>query len=419
MPSIANGSPPSFRITCSFALAGKLRAFSNPGLIMSCSLLDLPDPFWARLFEHLLEDGRSSLAAAAAFEQTCQAVFNRTTYTNLHLEVIRDPAHPCWAWLERRLERRLGRISGLDLHVDQSSRSYSWQGLSQAWQHPMSLLAQVPGLRLKLSTPYIWSVEYGLARAFLQQHGHLISTLSMTCTVHVPDYQQELQNLVPEQCLDLQLTCSPAIDEFDFANLQPLAGKLSAFTVEEGASDLEGMSTLTALSKLTYLSFDVFPRPVIKAEPWAVLATLTGLQHLACTLDTTGDAAPLSVLTGLTSLILDSDSGSTYLSTLQPLTALQQLQELSLGAFSTTSLHGLGALSSLRRLEVGPSTSLISLEGLNPTALTKLTLEGLPNVSSVAGLSGLQCLRELIIGWGCEGITSLEPLSHLQHLAIM
>jgi hypothetical protein len=92
-----------------------------------------------------------------------------------------------------------------------------------------------------------------------------------------------------------------------------------------------------------------------------------------------------------------------------------QLQMLTLGGFSSTSLHDMGGLSGLRRLELGCSASLMSLEGLNPTGLTSLSLHELPQVSSLAGLLGLQCLRELRIEGGV-GITSLEPLSQLVSL---
>jgi hypothetical protein len=57
----------------------------------------------------------------------------------------------------------------------------------------------------------------------------------------------------------------------------------------------------------------------------------------------------------------------------------------------------------------------MSLEGLNPTAITSLSLGCLPGLSSLAGLSALQCLRELRIET-CAGITSLGPLSRLPSL---
>jgi hypothetical protein len=371
---------------------------------MCTSLLDMPGAVWPCLFL------AAGLAAAAAFEQTCKAVYNRASYTNLELkEEISDSADPFWAWLKGKVDR--GALSGLTLHVGEGDRS--WQDFSRAWQHPLSLLARVPGLRLKLSTPYTRRATDALASAFLQQHGHLISTLGLWYynndrTVH----GEALLGLVPQQCSDVEVSLCPGDEEINLAGLRPLAGKLTGFSFEgHDADSVVGLSTLTALTRLTHLSI-VSGEPL--AEPWAALAALTGLHKLVCTIVTTGDAAPLSMLTGLTCLCLDCDDDDNriYLSSLQPLTAMRQLQVLTLGSFSTTSLHGLGELSSLRQVELWRTASLVSLEGLNPTVLTSLCLRQLPNVSSLAGLSGLQCLRELRIEGGV-GITSLEPLSQL------
>jgi hypothetical protein len=271
--------------------------------IMSCSLVDLPGPVWPYLFEQLLADGHSGLAAAAAFELTCKAVLSRATYTNLQLkEMISDPTHSFWAWLARRL----GGISGLSLHVN----LFPWQpGHLQAWQHPLSLLAQIPGLHLKLSAPRIYSGDhdfYTLTHAFLHQHGQLISKLSLGYSIVEPDHVRLvlLPGLVPQQCSDVEfLLWTEGADEVDLAGLQPLAGKPSGLRVEGGTEErVVGVSTLTALSKLTGLSLG-FDMPL--AEPWTILAALTGLQKLACKINTTGDAAPLSILTGMTCLCLD------------------------------------------------------------------------------------------------------------------
>lgn len=374
---------------------------------MSCSLQDLPGRVWPGLFLHLLAAGSNGLATTAVFEQTCKAVRDRAFYTNLQLEEeMSDPAHPCWTWLEHRRDR----ISGLSLHV----KLRSWQGLSQAWQHPLSLLAQVQGLRLKLATPDTPSGAVALASAFLQQQGNLISKLSLEFEPDGPDYAEALLGLVAQQCADVEVYLRPEGDyEIDLAGLQPLAGKLTCISFEGGGSTVVGVSTLTALTRLTHLSLES-GEPM--AEPWAALAAQTGLQHLTCSINTTGDAAPLSMLTGLTSLHLDPcGTRSIYMSNLQSITALRQLQKLTLVDFSTTSLHDLGGLSSLRQVRLWGSTSFVSLEGLNPTGLTSLSLGALPQVSSLAGLSWLQCLQELRVEGGV-GITSLEPLSQLASL---
>jgi hypothetical protein len=381
-------------------------------LVNIMSLLDLPGPVWPCLFKHLLAAGPTGLAAAVAFEHTCKAVLHRATYTNLQLEKeISDPAHLFWSWLECRL----GRISGLTMHVD--LEELSWEGLDEAWQHPMSLLARVPGLRLTLSTPNTLPKEDALARAFLQQHGHLIGYLYLNFNISESGHAKTLPSFVPEQCLDVEVTllCEGG-HTIDLSELQPLAGKLSGLRVDgDGNDSVIGVSTLFSFSKLRYLSL-VCGNPL--AEPWTVLAALTGLQQLSCRFETTGDAAPLSVLTRLTSLCLDSYyiTQNSYLTTLQPLIALQQLQVLTLGCFDTTSLHGLSGLSSLRRIDLGDNTSLVSLEGLKSTALTSLSLSELPSITSVEGLLGLQCLQKLCIWGGVGDITSLEPLSQLASL---
>jgi hypothetical protein len=377
------------------------------------SLLDLPGPFWPGLFKHLLAAGSSGLAEAAAFEQTCKAMHGIATYTDLQLEKdISDHAHPLWSWLEGRL----GRISGLTIHLYLAD--LPWEGLGQAWQHPLSLLARVPGLHLKLSTPEtVAADDVALASAFLQQHGHLISTLYLQHNITESGHAKMLPGLVPEQCLDVDVALwADEGRDVDLSDLQSLAGKLTDLTVDgDDDGTVVGLSTLLALSKLTYLYVSA-GKPL--AEPWKVLAALTGLQELFCAFQTTGDAAPLSVLTHVTCFCLDSsyNTQNTYLSTLQPLTALQQLQELTLGCFNTTSLHGLGALTSLSEVELKDNTSLISLEGLNATALISLSLGNLPGITSLARLSGLQCLRSLRIDGDVPGTTDLEPLSHLASL---
>jgi hypothetical protein len=139
----------------------------------------------------------------------------------------------------------------------------------------------------------------------LLHHGHLISTLSLTCWINEPADHGDLEllsELVPQQCSNVELflrTGEP--EEVDLAGLQALSGKLWGLKIEgDNYERLLGFSTLTGLPKLTCLSLSI-GMPL--ADPWTVLSTLTRLQHLACSFKATADAAPLSMLTGLTSVL--------------------------------------------------------------------------------------------------------------------
>ena len=179
---------------------------------------------------------------------------------------------------------------------------------------------------------------------------------------------------------------------------------------------------MSSCSQLTSLSLTTFHFE--DEEPWNQLAQLTNLKQLSLQVAASGDPSPLSALTGLSSLEFGSRivvHGGMLIpytfSRLQPLSTLQQLQELVLRgeACSATSLHGLSELSKLKTLKLD-AVSLKSLEGLS-TGLTSLTINWAIHLHSLAGIKHLQGLRDLTL---CHsGITSLQPLAALSSLGYL
>ena len=153
-------------------------------------------------------------------------------------------------------------------------------------------------------------------------------------------------------------------------------------------------------------------------EPWTPLGGLTNLRQLSLLVGASGDPSPLSALTMLSSLCIYSfdveQEGllvpSTY-SSLQPISTLQQLDELKLTgeACSATSLHGLAELNRLETLRLN-APMLKSLEGVG-TGLTTFVIYGALHLASLAGIEGLTALQQLKI-LKC-GVASLQPIGQL------
>ena len=102
------------------------------------------------------------------------------------------------------------------------------------------------------------------------------------------------------------------------------------------------------------------------------------------------------------------------LSSLQPLSTLQQLKELVLvgEACSATSLHGLAELTRLETLKLH-APMLKSLEGLS-TGLRSLDMHRSVQLHSLAGIEHLQGLQNRCMT--SSGVTSLHPLAALGSL---
>jgi Leucine-rich repeat (LRR) protein len=174
------------------------------------------------------------------------------------------------------------------------------------------------------------------------------------------------------------------------------------------------------MSQLTSLQLDF--EDLGTEEPWGLLATLTSLQHLSLNIRAGGDPSPLSALTSLTKLDLCSLSRESDIqvrfsfSSLQPLSTLQQLEELHLvlDACAATSLHGLGGLSRLTVLELKfLYEELSNLEGISPS-VTDLTIRHVPSLRSLAGLEVCTGLEKLILE-NCR-VSSLQPLRQLSSM---
>ena len=187
----------------------------------------------------------------------------------------------------------------------------------------------------------------------------------------------------------------------------------------------ESVSSLSFCSQLTSLSLGIFHFG--DEEPWIHLAQLTNLKQLALRGAASGDPSPLSALTGLSSLELSSFEEAVQgalaqdgvlipctLSSLQPLSTLQQLKKLILigEVCSATSLHGLAELNRLDTLRLH-APFLKSLEGAS-SSLTSLAMYYPTQLDSLAGIELLQGLHELRMVR--SGVTSLHPLAALGSL---
>jgi Leucine-rich repeat (LRR) protein len=170
------------------------------------------------------------------------------------------------------------------------------------------------------------------------------------------------------------------------------------------------------------------PDDLMSQEPWDFLAMLTNLQVLILRVRASGDPSPLSALTELTALYLESfgeaaDHPAPFsFSSLQPLSTLRQLEELRLDSHAcaaATSLQGLAGLSKLNLLILDFGAydgKLRSLEGISP-GVVELLLTSAPEVVSLAGIEGCTSLEKLTLG-RC-GISSLQPLSGLNNMEEM
>jgi Leucine-rich repeat (LRR) protein len=217
----------------------------------------------------------------------------------------------------------------------------------------------------------------------------------------------------------------------DLSDLEPVAGSLHSLTCEPDKDweygCLKGTNTLNSMSQLTALNLR--SADLGSEEPWGLVATLTNLQQLSLEVSASGDPSPLSALTRLSflsveSLVLEVVRPVPFsFSSLKPLSTLQQLEELHLGAhgWDATSLQGLAGLNNLKELGLvfTPSGgSLRSLEGITP-GLVQLIIEDAPDLVSLAGIEGCTSMEKLTLSH-C-GVSSFQPLrglSSLQHLDV-
>jgi hypothetical protein len=356
-------------------------------------------------------------------------------YSNLAFAaVISSPDHPIWQWLAKRS----GRVAGLSLNLrlEDSDPRQNADQLSK-WIQPLQTLSGIPGVELRLEWVGIADhVDHPCIVQWLKQHGQLISHLIVEVDV---DSGLELRDFskAAAACRSIDLTMRSNV--IDLSDLSDVAGCLHRLYCGPDHDwidgSLGGTSTLESMSQLTALHLNNVR--FVSDEPWSVLAKLTSLQWLEMRVNATGDPSPLSALTGLRHLKLQSllpeEEGRNpfSFSSLQPLSTLQQLEELHLysNACAATSLQGLAGLSDLRKLEVGAlsdatenyegrsmSLRLRSLEGIS-TAVQDFTIRDAPDLMSLDGIEGCTSMENLsLTRCGIHSLLSLRGLSSLKRL---
>jgi hypothetical protein len=269
-------------------------------------------------------------------------------------------------------------------------------------------------------------VDHPCMTQWLKQHGKLISHL--TVEVHVGENRLKLRDFseaaAPCKSIDLTIwhSTSPVVD---LADLHPVAGSLQCLTcrflgLESGR--LRGANVINSLSQLVALT--LADEDFGNDEPWGMIAKVTSLQQLnLVTVYASGDPSPLSALTGLTYLNLQSHNVGAAgpapfsFSSLQPLSTLQQLERLHLGlhACAATSLQGLAELSKLRvlGLELSDSGGLVSLAGISH-GVVELSIVDAPDLVSLAGIEVCTSMGKLFLD-NC-GVSSLQPLRGLSSM---
>jgi Leucine-rich repeat (LRR) protein len=300
---------------------------------------------------------------------------------------------------------------------------------------PLQTLSGISGLQLRvvLDGP-VYDLDHPIICQLVKQHGQIISHLTVEAHVHEDRLKLRDVSEAAALCRSIDLTvCHPLSQVLDLADLEPVAGSLQSLTCQSSVfnqhGSLIGVSAFNRMAQLTALH--VYNEDLGSEEPWGVLATLTDLRQLGLRVSASGDPSQLSTLTGLSTLRLHSirvganHPPSFNLSSLQPLSTLQQLEVLQLGdyACAATSLQGLAGLSNLKLLEVessqGPTGSgVTTLEGISPW-VTYLAMAHADDLQDLAGIGICTSLRKLTLH-DC-GVSSLQPLrrlSSVKHLVV-
>ena len=386
------------------------------------NILDLPSTWLARFVQHVAS-GAGGLANAAALSQTCKS-FNALSdssaviYLNIRLDnPLHSLGHPFLRWLAKRQ----GRVAGLTAELQLSAMI----GPEPGAEH-LRMMFGIPGLHLTLRCmDLIRSPDDSIMTEVLRPYGHLVDHLISVVCIDGEGLRLQDFCVTAAPCRSLGLTVEDSSEEpCNIGALDLVANSLVQLRLmnRRGVSDkFENVGSLSSLSQLTLLSLNAFN---FRAEdPWIHLVGLTNLKQLSLGYAAVGDPSALSALIGLTSLSLHSyrphamhgglPSSCTF-SSLQPLSALQALEELVLegNACSARSLHGLAELGKLKLLEL-TARVLKSLAGMS-TGLTSLVLTGATRLDSLAGIEQSQGLQNLKVG--CYALTSLQPLASLDSL---
>jgi hypothetical protein len=392
--------------------------------------MGLPPAWLALLFEHVACGPGGLASAAAAFSQTCKFINSLSgdpavTYSNLVLEVvISSPDHPAWQWLAKRC----GRIAGLSLKLrlevlgDDDGTEYARHLLG--WIQPLQILSGIRGIQLSVEcVGDIFDSDHPCIIRCIKQHGHLISHL--TVVIHVSEERLKLRDFseAAAACKSIDLTIWHYPSKLvNLADLEPVAGSLHRLNCTPRImwrGSIRGVVAFNSMSHLTALHLG--NEDFGDEEPWGLLAKLSNLQDLSLDVSARGDPSPLSELRRLTYLHLNSlrgpgpDPPAPFgLSSLQPLSTLQQLEELRLGehACAATSLQGLAELN-MKQLRIKHSSRLRSLEGISPM-LTELILIDAQHLTSLVGIGVCTSMEKLSL-YRCS-VSSLQPLRDLSRL---
>ena len=176
--------------------------------------------------------------------------------------------------------------------------------------------------------------------------------------------------------------------------------------------EITDLTPLTSLTGLTSLSLESCTN-VRDLSPIAKLTGLTSLSLDFC--HSLGDLSPIANLTELTSLSLWSCGN---VSDLNPISRLTRLKGLRLNACK--NVRDLTALARLRHIEslwLPPSTTNEQLATVcaDHPGLTSLDLDGCHNMSDLTPLAYLTCLTSLNLS-SCDNVTYLTPLAGLTQL---
>ena len=413
-------------------------ATSKPAVI-----LDLPLPWLARLFQHVTS-GPGGLARAAVLSQTCKFLHKLSdssaiTYCDVqHSRIITSSGDPMFHWITKRL----GRIDGLTIVIDlrhlyttprfqalHAGPDFEQLGV----EDPLQQLHSIPNTLVKTKT-HMGTIDRFMSQR-LRRHGHLIESIDA-------EVSGQMQGLLLQEacesvaaCRSICLTVYPGLGgAVSLNSLTSLRESLVSLTLSKNSQQfnppVEGWVNISSFRRLTKLMLNNYQ--LTSEDPWAPLAALSSLQYLTLSrVAAHGDGTSLSALARLTYLELGSrpDAGDEALglgvpvgggvaaapplfrlSSLQPLSALQKLEELSLYgyALTATSLAGLAGLSSLKNLVLSHCKELVSLEGTS-TALTYLDISFVPFLTGLCALRSLVQLQHLELK--CCGVTSLTQLA--------
>ena len=385
------------------------------------SLLDLPDAAWALVYEYISEVGSTELCS---LELVNRAVLGKGFYRCITIKAtLRHDQNPgdisVWRWLGRR-HQRLANLT-LDLYVAPCPLA----SVPQAWGACMHLLEGIPSLSLRVTMGALSlrdpSLHWILGYAQLVSHLEVGQTLDYAATREC--WQSILSRLALIPSLHLEITALPACSQLN--DLRTLSSSLCDLVLGSPPGSTapqqpayQDWPALAALTKLTSLVCSDLG--LTHGEAWPAICNLKGLSVLELRGCELGNPPTLSGLRDLSTLILPHSP----LTTCQPLSHLTKLRNLELDSSeqlsSLISLQPLTALSSLqlqhcRRLQdLNPLSTLPSLQLLHLSYCSRVSTLP-PFISGNIKTLMLSCCTTLTAA-------SIEPhlstLPHLRHLDI-